>query len=170
MKALGMRTDEIAALLRIKRARELQAEMALRRAEGASLRARKMRHRAEEAKARQAAQLPAQEAAIYRALADGPIPARRLWQAMSELSALAAYSRLLAERAAQAERHEARCATALAARRRAQAEANGEVLGAEAIQHRLETEGHARVERFLEGEIEEIATLRGNFPAGRKDR
>jgi hypothetical protein len=95
-----MTPNDIAVLRRIKRAREQRAELALRQAQAAQLRAVKACERADLA-AEFAVERRGQEASVYRELAAGPIPGQRLRQAAAQLSGIVVYAEVLGQRATQ---------------------------------------------------------------------
>jgi hypothetical protein len=155
-----MSPDDIAAVLRIKRAREQSAEAALRHAQAAQLRAGTARGRAERAAAAFAAERPAQEAAVHRVLAAGPIPVQRLRQAVAQLSGIAAFAEVLAQRTAQAVRHEATCAEASLTARRAHAKTVRDSLAVATLHQRIDAAARAATEQSHDAELEEMPARR----------
>lgn len=154
-----MTPDDIGVLLRIKRAREEAAEVALRQAHAAQSRAARARGRAEQAATDFVAERRVQEAAIYRSLTTGPIPAQKLRQAAAQLSGITAYAEVLAQRAAQAVRHEAACAETSGTAQRAHARAVRDSLGVTTLHQRLDAAARAGQEQSRDAELEELAAL-----------
>jgi hypothetical protein len=156
-----MTANDIAVLVRIKQAREQRAETALRQAHSAQLRAVKARHRAELAAAEFAEERPAQEAAVYRALAAGPISGQQLREAAAQLSGIVAYAEVLGQRAAQAAHHETACAETSSAARRGHAIAVRDSLGVAMMGERLDAAMRSAADRSHDTEMEELAALSG---------
>lgn len=152
-----MYSDDIDVLLRIKRAREQRAEIALHQAQAACVRARKAHGRAEAAVTDYAATRPVDEAAIYRSLTAGPVAAYQLRRAAAQLSEIAAQAEVLRQRLVQAGEHEAACDTTSEAARGTHATASREVMGASAARTRLDLAAHVARERFQDAELEELA-------------
>ena len=165
-----MSPDDIAALLRIKQAREQRAEHALRQAQAAQLRAVRARARADLAAAEFLVERRGQEEAVYRVLSAGPIPGQRLRQAAAELSGIAAHADMLGQRAAQATRHETACVETSDAARRMYASASRESLGVASLQEQLAAAARAAAEQSHDMELEESAALRDAAMAGRAQR
>lgn len=156
----AMRPDDVAILLRVKRAREERAETALRQALSAQSRAVKARGRAAQAADDFARQRPEQEAAIYRMLSAGPIPAQLLRQAAAQLADLVAHAEILGQRLAQAARHEAACAESSAAAQTAHAATIRESLGTAAMGQQVDAAHRAAEERQRDAELEELNETR----------
>ncbi len=161
-----MTPDDIAVLLRIKQAREQHAETALRQASAAQLRVVKARGQADLAAADFATIRPAQEAAVYRALAAGPIEGHQLRQAAAQLSGIVAYAEVLGQRAAQAARHATTCAEALATARHTRAAALRDTLGAETMHQRLAMVVLEAAQHRHDAELEELAARRDRAAPG----
>jgi hypothetical protein len=155
-----MTPDDVAVLLRVKRAREQRAETALRQAMSAQSRAGKARGRASQAAEDFARQRPEQEAAIYRVLTAGPIPVQLLRQAAAQLSGLVAHAEVLGQRLAQAARHEAACAEVSAAAQAAHAAAIRESLGTAAMGQQVDTAHRVAAEQSRDAELEELTEHR----------
>jgi hypothetical protein len=148
--------DDIAAVLRIKRAREQSAEVSLRHAQAAQHRAATVRGRAEQAAAEFAAQRPGQEAAVHRMLSAGPIPPQRLRQAVAQLSSIAALEVVLVQRTAQAVQHETACAEASGTAQRAHAKAVRDSLAVATLHQRIDAAAQAAEEQSRDAELEEM--------------
>jgi hypothetical protein len=155
-----MTPDDIAALLRIKQAREQRAEHALRQGQAAQLRAVRARARADLAAAEFAVERRGQEEAVYRMLYAGPIPGQRLRQAAAQLSGIAAYGDMLGQRVTQAARHETACVETSSATRRTYASASREALGVASLHQRLTAATRTATEQSHDMEVEESAALR----------
>jgi len=153
-----MTTDDIAMLLRIKRAREQRAEVALQQAQTARVNAVKARGLAEQAVEDFAQQRPAQEAAIYRPLIAGPLPGPRLRQAAAQLSGIAAHGEMLRQLVAQAARHETACAQTSATAQSEHAAAMRASLGAAMMHQRLDAAQRMADERHQDADLEEVAS------------
>ena len=161
-----MNSDDIDVLLRIKRAREQQAGIALHRARAACARATKACGRAEVAVAGFAAARPAEEAAIYRHLTAGPVPVHRLRYAAAQLSEIAAQAEALRQRLAQAGQHAEACDVTREAARGKHVTAQREVMGASAALARLDVAAYEAGERRQDAELEELAgQCRRDLPA-----
>lgn len=161
-----MTANDIAVLVRIKQAREQRAETASRQAHSAQLRAVKARRRAELATAEFAEERPAQEAAVYRTLAAGPISGQRLREATAQLSGIVAYADVLGQRAVQAAQHEAACAETSSAARRSHATAVRDSLGVSMMRERLDAAVRSAADRSHDTEMEELAALSDPAPPG----
>jgi len=158
-----MRPDDVAALRRVKQAREERAKAEFGRAQSAELRAVKVRARAGQAMADFAVERHAQEAAVHRALSAGPIPGQRLRQAAAQLSELAAQADILRQREREAARHEAACIETSQAARRAYAASLREALAVTALQHELDAAARVSSEQQHNREMDEVAS-----PCGRR--
>jgi hypothetical protein len=161
-----MTANDIAVLERIKQAREQRAEIALRQAHSAQLRAVRARGRAEQAAAQFAEERPAQEAAVYRALAAGPISGQRPREAAAQLSGIVAYADVLGQRATQAAQHETACAETSSAARRRHATAVRDSLGVAMMRERLGAAARSAADRSHDTEMEELAALSDPAPPG----
>jgi hypothetical protein len=154
-----MTSDDIALLLRIKRAREQRAERTLRQAQAAQLRAVRAQDRADRAVAEFAAERRGQEDAVYQSLAAGPIPSQRVRQAAAQLSSIAAYAEMLGKRAAQAAQHEIACVETSGTARRGHASALRESLAIATLRQRLAATARAAAEQSDDMQREELAAL-----------
>jgi len=154
-----MRTDDLALLLRIRRARERSAERTLVQAQQALSRAAAQRGRIDEAVTSFAAHRRVQEAALARTLAAGPVTGQQLRLAAAQLAGMVADAERLRQNAVQAARREAACADARRGAERAFATATRDSLGASTLQRQVDAGRRITAAREAEGEMEEVAGL-----------
>jgi hypothetical protein len=152
-----MTPDDIATLLRIKRAREQRAEVALQQAQTARTRAVKAREAAEQAADVFRRQRPAQETAIYRLLTAGPLPGSRLRLAAAQLSGIAAHGQMLRQQVLQAARDETTRGQTSATAQSEHATAMRASLGAAMMHQRLDSAQREADEQHQDADLEEVA-------------
>ncbi len=160
-----MRTDDVALMLQIRRARERSAERALTQAQQAESRAAAQRGRIDEALTAFAAQRRAQEAAVSRRLAAGPVTGQQLRLAAAQLAAIVADAERLRQSAKQAAQRELACADATRGAQRAFGTATRDALGVSMLQRQVDVATRIAVVREADGEMEEVAAL---YAAGRR--
>lgn len=154
-----MRTDDVALMLQIRRARESSAERALMQAQQAEARAAAQRGRINEALTAFAAHRRAQEAAVSRTLAAGPVTGLQMRLAAAQLAAIVADAERLRQSAEQAARREAACADATRGAQRAFATATRDALGVSMLQRQVDAATRIAAAREADGEMEEAAGL-----------
>jgi hypothetical protein len=153
-----MTPGDIATLLRIKRAREQRAEVALQQAQTARTQAVKAREAAEQAADGFGRQRPAQETAIYRLLTAGPVPGSQLRLAAAQLSGIAAHSQTLRQQVVQATRDETICGQTSATAQNEHAAAMRASLGAAMMRQRLDAAQREADEQHQDADLEEVAS------------
>jgi len=154
-----MRTEDVALLLRIRRARERSAERAVVQAKQAASRAAAQRGRIDEAVTAFAAHRRAQEAALSRTLATGPVTGQQLRLAAAQLAGMVADAERLRQSAAQAARREAACADATRGAERALATATRDSFGVSTLQRQVDAATRITAAREADGAMEEVAGL-----------
>ena len=160
-----MRTEDVALLLRIRRARERSAERALLQAQHAASRAAAQRSRIDEAVTSFEKHRRAQEAALSRTLTAGPVTGQQLRLAAAQLAGLVADAERLRQNALQAALREAACADARRGAQRALATAIRDSLGVSTLQHQVDAAARIAAAHEADGEMEEVAGL---YRAGRR--
>ena len=158
-----MRTDDVALMLQIRRARERSAERAWVQAQQAQSRAAAQRGKSEEAVSSFAAHRRAQEAAVSRKLAAGPVTGQQLRLAAAQLAGLVADAERLRQNTVQAARREAACADATRGAQRAFAAATRDAHGVSMLQRKVDAATRIAAAREADGEMEEVA---GVYAAG----
>ena len=154
-----MRTDDVALMLQIRRARERSAERAFVQAQQAEARAAAQRGRIDEAVTSFAAHRRAQEAALSRTLAAGPVTGQQLRLAAAQLAGMVADAERLRQSAAQAARREAACADATRSAQRVFATATRDSLGVSMLQRQVDVATRIAAAREVDGEMDEVAGL-----------
>jgi len=161
-----MRTEDVALLLQIRRARERSAERALVQAQQAASRAAAQRGRIDEAVTSFATHRRAQEVALSRTLAAGPVTGQQLRLAAAQLAGMVADAERLRQNALEAARREAGCADATRGAQRALATATRHSLGVSVLQRQVDAATRIAAAREADGEMEEVAGLYAAGPRG----
>jgi len=159
-----MRSEDVALLLQIRRARERSAERALVQAQQAASRAAAQRARINEAVTSFAAHRRAQEATLSRKLAAGPVSSQQLRLAAAQLAGMVADAERLRQSAIQAARREAVCTDATRGAQRAFATATRDSLGVSMLQRQVNAATRIAAAREADGEMEEAAGLYAAAP------
>jgi len=152
-----MRTDDVAVVLRIRRAREHSAERALVQAQQAVSRASVQRGKTEDAVAAFAIQRRAQEETVLRTLSAGLVTSQQMRVAAAHLAGIVAHAESLRQSAVRAAQQEAACTDIARGAQQAFAAATRDCLGVSTLHRQVDAAERIATGREADRNMQEVA-------------